>query len=395
MKKNKIDWFLKARFGMFIHWGLYSLPGRGEWVMYHERIPPEVYAPLADRFNPSRFDPDAWAALAKSTGMEYMVLTTRHHDGFCLFDSKDSDFTSVKTAARRDFVAEYVKACRRAGLKVGLYYSLGDWRFGFPKINDSVDGAARMLRQAHAQVRELMTQYGKIDILWYDGGWCYPSLPDDGQREVARFWKARKLNAMVRELQPHILINNRSGLPEDFGTPEQHIRAEKPGRGWECCMTIGDERGWGYLRYDPTPKTATVLIQTLATCASQGGNFLLNVSPKADGVIPAVQRKTLEKIGLWMKVNAQSIHGTSRAPFGGGSAGMCSAKGKKVYLHVFRWPGRELVLPEVKGNIISAKIVATRKSAIIDKTPDGRVLLRNLPPKPVDKSDTVIEITVA
>jgi len=275
MKRTK--WFREAKLGIFVHWGIYSLPARGEWVMLTERIPGDEYVQLARRFNPKRFDAQEWVSIAKEAGMKYMVLTTRHHDGFCLFDSKVSDFTSVKTAAG----AEYVKACRRAKLKVGLYYSLGDWKFGFPKVSDSREGARAMVEQAHIQVRELMSQYGKIDILWYDGGWVYPSRPDDGPEEQIKFWQSKKLNSMVRKLQPHILINNRSGLSEDFDTPEQHSTPSGPGRIWETCMTMNDS--WGYSAGDHTWKSSTQLIHELTDIVSKGGNYLLNIGPKAAG----------------------------------------------------------------------------------------------------------------
>ncbi|MCX8183670.1 MAG: alpha-L-fucosidase, partial [Crenarchaeota archaeon] len=224
--EKRMSWWVEARFGMFIHWGLYAIPARGEWVMYCERIPKNEYARLAQKFNPKRFDADKWVELAKQAGARYMVLTTRHHDGFCLWDSSVSDFTSVKTAARRDFVAEYVEACRKAGMRIGFYYSLLDWRWPAywdgPEKNP--EGWKEFRNYVHAQVRELLTNYGKIDILWYDGGW--PHSPDA--------WGSEQLNAMVRSLQPEIIINNRSGLPGDFDTPEQRIEVSH--RPWEACM---------------------------------------------------------------------------------------------------------------------------------------------------------------
>ena len=221
-----------------------------------ELIPTDEYAQLAKQFKPRKFGADAWAQLAKEAGAKYMVLTTRHHDGFCLFDSKASmdDFTSVRSAAGRDFVAEYVEAVRRAGLKVGFYYSWLDWRFpGYFDVKGNPKSAKAMVAQAHAQIEELMTNYGKIDILWYDGGWV-PGLQGD---EIAEFWGAKKVNAMLRKLQPHIIINNRSGLPEDLDTPEQHVTASAAGRGWESCMTMGDSCGWGYIHNNPNFKTVT------------------------------------------------------------------------------------------------------------------------------------------
>ena len=227
---ERMAWFHQARFGMFIHWGLYSVLSRGEWVMLAERIPKEEYAKLAEQFNPGDFSADAWVKLAQEAGMKYIVLTTRHHDGFCLFDSKVSDFTSVKTAAKRDFVAEYVEACRKAGMRVGLYYSLLDWRFpGYHEGREkNPTSTAAMVEQAHSQVKELMGDYGKIDVLWYDGGW----VPGVDVKDVAQYWRAEELNRMVRELQPEIITNNRSGQDEDIDTRNKMLlpqKREEPG----------------------------------------------------------------------------------------------------------------------------------------------------------------------
>lgn len=388
--EERIKWFHKARFGMFIHWGLYAIPARGEWVMLQEQIPAEEYAELAKKFKPSKFDADAWVALAKEAGMKYMVLTTRHHDGFCLFDSQVSDFTSVKTAAKRDFVAEFVKACRRGRMKIGFYYSLLDWRFrGYHVGKDKDPGSVEaMVQQAHAQVRELMTNYGKIDIMWYDGGWV-PELP---REQIADYWRSRELNEMVRSLQPHIIINNRSGLEEDLDTPEQHVTASRPGRGWESCMTIGDSCGWGYIRHNPNMKTVTQLIQHLVNAAAGEGNYLLNVGPKADGTIQREYVERLRAIGKWMKVNGESIYGSQRCPFGGGIIGTTTARDNTAYLHVFRWPGEEACIPRVGNKVKSATILATGKRAKVHQLPNGRLFLRGLPTRPPDKHDTVIRL---
>jgi alpha-L-fucosidase len=389
--KNYNEWFNQAKFGMFIHWGLYSLIGKGEWIMRHELISKDEYAKFAKKFNPSKNAPKEWAALAKKTGMKYMVFTSRHHDGFCLFDSKASDFTSSKTASGCDFVAEYVKACRNEGLKVGIYYSLGDWRFGFPKISGTPKEAKKMVQQAHEQVRELMTNYGKIDILWYDGGWVYPSMPEDGAKEVAKFWQARKLNKMVRELQPDILINNRSGLKCDFGTPEQHVLPEK-GRLWECCMTIGSEHSWGYVKNDPAIKTAGQLIDTLVTSSSLGGNYLLNIGPKADGSVPKILKKSIAKIETWMKLNGESIYGSESSEISCMSAGIASVNNGHYYFHVLRWPGKEFTLTNVKGKIKSATILKTGQKIKIEDKGNNRFLLKKLSVAPPDPYDTVIKL---
>ena len=397
---DRMRWFHQARFGMFIHWGVYAIPARGEWVMYNESIPAREYAPLAQRFDPRRFDPDAWAALAKGAGMKYMVLTSRHHDGFSLFDSKVSDFTAPKTAAGRDLLAAYVRACRRAGLKVGFYYSLLDWRFpgyfGGPEKDPA--GWEQCVRYWHAQVRELCTQYGKLDLLWYDGGWV-PWTRGDRDSKSAPLedpWRAKECNAMVRELQPHIIINNRSGterasVPEDYDTPEQHVTASTGGRAWESCMTINDN--WGYCAGDHNWKTTTQLIHNLVRCASGGGNYLLNVGPKADGAIPAPSVKRLQEIGEWMQVNGESIYGCGVAPFGAGASGLTTAKGNTVYVHVFYWPGEELYLPPVKARLLSARLLASGDKLKVDQRPD-RVFLRGLPRQAPDRLDSVIVLKV-
>ncbi|MBS7609484.1 alpha-L-fucosidase [Candidatus Bathyarchaeota archaeon] len=221
MNREKGMWFREARFSMFIHWGLYSLLGRGEWVMYLEQMPASEYAKLSRKFNPTKFKAEEWVLYAREARMRYMVLTSRHHDGFSLFDSKVSDYTAPKTAAGRDLVEEFIKACHKAGMRVGLYYSLLDWRWpaywNGPKKDP--EGWSNFLEYVHIQVEEICSNYGRLDILWYDGAWPY--APED--------WKSAELNAKVRKLQPEILINNRSRLPEDFDTPEQYIRARRRG----------------------------------------------------------------------------------------------------------------------------------------------------------------------
>ena len=388
--RERMDWFHEARFGLFIHWGLYSLLGRGEWSMLEERIPPAEYAKLASRFKPKKFDAFAWADMAAQAGMKYAVLTTRHHDGFCLYDSEVSDFTSVKTAAKRDFVAEYVDAFRRAGLKVGFYYSLLDWRFpGYWNPKKHRDSADAMIEQYHAQVKELMTNYGTIDVLWYDGHWI------DGVKNLGRFWRAREINAWVREKQPHILINNRSGVDEDLDTPEQHVTASKPGRGWESCMTMGDSCGWGYIRNNPNMKSETQLLQHLVTAAAGEGNFLLNVGPKPDGTIRKSERRRLKSVGKWLQTNGEAIYGLQRCTLKNGMLGLWTAKGKTAYLHIFRWPGREAVTPLVGSNVKSATLLATGHPVEFRIEHNGRLVLSGLPKKPPHPSVSVIKIEFA
>lgn len=391
--RERMKWFHQARFGMFIHWGLYSLLGRGEWTMFCERIPKDQYAKLADRFNPSKFDANAWAGLAARAGAKYVVLTTRHHDGFCLFDSRVSDFTSVKTRARRDFVAEYVTALRKAGLKVGFYYSLLDWRFpGYFARDKYRDSAAKMVAQFHDQVRELMTNYGKIDVLWYDGGW---SARGESAASLAKFWGSKKVNAMVRKLQPHILINNRSGIDEDLDTPEQHVTASMPGRGWESCMTIGDSCGWGYIHNNPNMKTVPQLLQNLVTAAAGEGNYLLNIGPKPDGTVRKEEQTRLLAMGDWLKVNGEAIYGSSRCDLNGGMLGMWTGKGNAGYLHIFRWPGHEAVVPLVKTKAVSAELMGSRQRLTVRQECNGRLVIGGLPKTPPHPAVSVVKVTFA
>lgn len=399
---ERMKWFNEARFGMFVHWGLYSIPARGEWGMSVERIPVDEYAKLAEKFNPTKFNADKWTKLAKEAGMRYMVFTTRHHDGFCLFDSKVSNFTSVKTAAKRDFVAEYVKACRKAGLKIGFYYSLLDWRFpGCFNREKFPESFEAMVNQAHEQVRELMSNYGKIDYLFYDGEWI-PGVEtkrtftvSEECSEIAHLWRSKELNIMVRQLQPNIIINNRSGLSEDVDTPEQHVVTSKEGRCWESCMTIGDF--WGYIKNNPNLKTTAQLIQYLVTAASGGGNYLLNVGPKPDGIIQREFVVRLKEIGKWMRVNGESIYGSERIPsgfglWGAGMLGMATAKGNTVYFHIFRWPGEIATIPAIKNNVLSARILTTSKKIKFEKKDNGVLILEDLPKDPPDKCDSVIQV---
>jgi alpha-L-fucosidase len=334
------------------------------------------------------------AALAAKAGAKYTVITTRHHDGFCLFDSKVSDFTAPKTAAGRDFVAEYVKAARKAGLRIGFYYSLLDWRFpGYFEPKKYRKSAEAMVRQAHEQVRELMTNYGRIDVLWYDGGWS--AQGDVPAEKMAQFWRARELNAMVRRMHPRILINNRSRLGEDLDTPEQHVTASEPGRGWESCMTMGDSCGWGYIRNNPNMKTATQLLQNLVTAAAGEGNYLLNIGPKGDGSVREEESQRLLAMGAWLRTNGQAIYGSQRCDLPGGMIGTWTRRGNTGYLHVFRWPGREAVVPCVATKATSAVVLQTGRKAKVRREHNGRLVISGLPARPPHPHVTVIKVRFA
>ncbi len=378
---ERLAWWREAAFGMFIHWGVYAIPGRGEWIMYQEHIPVDEYAALAEQFQPRHYNPREWVALAKAAGMKYMVMTTRHHDGYCLFDSQVSEFSSVKTGAKRDLIAEFVQACREADMRIGFYYSLVDWRFPdvLPfNVKREPDVYSPMIEQAHAQVRELLTNYGTIDILWYD--MMYPADPV--------LWRSEELNAMARELQPDILINNRAGVPADFETPENSVT---PGaKGWESCYTMN--RSWAWCPYDTNYKPAAELIRLLASCASQGGNLLLNVSPDREGRIPGEQVDRLREIGQWMNVYGRSIYGAVKSPIDAPSLGMTTRVGNKIYLQCQRWPGSTAPLAWIGDNLVSAKVLATGQPARIEQRGD-RVWLHDLPAYPPDKHMNVIELT--
>jgi alpha-L-fucosidase len=378
-----MQWWSDARFGMFIHWGVYAIPARGEWVMYQEHIPHEEYAPLAKQFTPNRYDADEWVRLAKSAGMKYMVLTSRHHDGFSLFDSQYSNFTAPKTAAKRDLLREYVEACHRGGMRVGFYYSLLDWRYPayFRGPQKDPEGWAELVDYVHAQVRELCSNYGQLDILWYDGGWPY----------TAEDWRSEELNAMARSLQPDIIINNRSQTPEDFDTPEQHVSASKAGRHWEACMTLNDS--WGYNEADDNWKTAKQALMYLVRCAHGGGNFLLNVGPKADGSIPKESERVLQDVGKWLDRNGGSIYGTTRATVDGTafgtSTGLSTVRGNTLYMHVFRWPGREITFSRIGNRVRSVHLLESGNEVKFEQR-DDRVMLNGLPRRAPNDLDTVL-----
>jgi alpha-L-fucosidase len=397
--EERTRWFHQARFGMFIHFGLYSLLERGEWVMFRERIRPDEYDRLADRFAPERFNPREWARTAVEAGMKYAVFTARHHDGYCLYDSKVSDFTSVKRAAKRDFVAEYVEAFREAGLKIGLYYSVLDWRFpGYFEPSKYPESAAALVQQLHDQVRELLTNYGPIDELWYDGDWV--SVGRRNPASIADFWRAEELNAMVRELQPQILINNRCGVKADLDTPEQHVTASEPGRAWEACMTICHPAGWGYVRHITDFKSVPELLQHLIKAASGEGNFLLNVGPKPDGTLRDEETSRLRAMGQWLKVYSEGIYGSQRCdiPSDGppeAGNGVWTRKGKTGYLFLSRWPGAEMVVPLVQTKALSATVMGTPICATIRQEYNHRLVLSGLPDQPPHPDVSVIKIEFA
>jgi alpha-L-fucosidase len=336
--------------------------------MFNERISVGEYAKLAERFDAQGYNPAQWARTAKAAGMRYMVLTTRHHDGFCLFDSKVSTFTSVHSAARRDLVAEFVAACRAEGLKVGFYYSPMDWRFPgyfFPELYH--ENALEMKEQCWAQIRELMTNYGKIDILWYDGEWLAHggiSWGKDGwsRREdwekteylnTSFFWDSDKLNTMVRELQPDIIINNRSGWEGDFKIRERHIGGMRTDMMWEACDTIATS-AWGWIPDIPL-LTLRECITRLVSTVTRDGNYLLNVGPTAEGILEDRMKMRLKQIGEWLDQYGLSLYGTRGGPFLPGEWGGAVYRDNVVYLHILEWREDKLTLPALPVKLVAAR----------------------------------------
>jgi len=363
----RLQWWRDAKFGLFITWGLYAIPGRGEWVQWNEQIPVNEYAKLADQFAPTNFTPASWAAFAKAAGMKYTVLVTRHHDGFALFADGTNTFTSVQSAADRDFVAEYVQAVRAAGLCVGVYYSPLDWRFpGYIMPDLQRESAEAMRDQYHRQIIELLSHYGKLDVLWFDGGgtnW----LSFGGQWQGAQWlkrpkpqpyhggfnWRDDEVYAQLRRWQPDVVINGRADMPEDFHSREgwQALGDFDNNRPWELCVPIAG--AWGYqphLKLRPLKD----YIQLLAKVAGRDGNLLINVGPDRNGKIDEPQAECLREIGAWLNQYGESIYATCGGPFLPGNWGVSTRRDKTIYLHVLKWPGEKLVLPGIPAKVIKA-----------------------------------------
>ena len=374
---KKTDWFRQARYGMFIHYGLYSLLGRHEWAMCLERIPFEEYRKLAGRFNPEKLNMNDWAKLARDSGMRYMCLTTRHQEGFALFDSRASDFNSAR-ACGRDLIKEYVEACRRHNLRIGLYYSVADGGDeGFlagPKKDPA--GWKKFVSVAQEQLVELMTNYGKVDYLFYDG--CPP--PET--------WGCREINKEIRRLQPEILISDRCGLEEDVKSAEQHTIGD-PGKLWESCMTLN--QSWGYNYGDSDWKSVRKVLRDLLSCAHNGGNFLLNVGPRADGTIQKEALGILREVGAWLEKNGEALYGTEPHPFDYADQKLSTAKGNVAYIPLHFYHGSETTVAGIGNRVKSVSILCTGQK--IEHRQDGnRVFMTGLPKKPPDPLFTVLKL---
>ncbi|MBQ4383991.1 MAG: alpha-L-fucosidase [Firmicutes bacterium] len=312
---SKKQWWRDCKVGMFIHWGLYSILGRGEWVRFNEQIPDEEYEALTERFDGSGCDMREWVSLAKDMGARYMVMVARHHDGFSLWDSPGSykAFTSMNSAAHRDFIREYTDACHEAGLYTGIYYSNMDWRFpGYFDPEGKPESALRMKQQAYDQVRELCSRYGKVDILWYDGSWLAHKGSDTS---AAWLWEPIKLNTMARSYNPDMLINPRSGWEGDFYCDEgsHEVKGSIIPVPWEKSMCICSGTSWGWIPNDP-PLSLDRLITMLVNVIARDGNLLLNIGPRGDGSIPEEVAARAREFGAWLKENGEAVYGTRGGP---------------------------------------------------------------------------------
>ena len=406
---QRIAWWREARLGMFLHWGVYAIPGRGEWVQWDEQIPTDQYAKLADQFHPEHFDADAWARIAKAGGMKYMVLTARHHDGFALFDDPGSNFTAMKSAAHHDFVADYASAVRKAGLGVGLYYSPLDWRFpGFYFPDLYRQNAVELREQYQRQIGELASNYGKLDILWFDGGgneWLgfggleftgsgWRTRPQSKPYSGRFDWQDVQTVARLRQLQPDLILNDRTNAPADFRSREGDgalgdFDNQHP---WELCTTI-TEGAWGY-QPNAKVKPLVQLLRLLVGAAGRDGNMLLNVGPRPNGQIDPAQAERLREMGQWLGQYGESIYGTRGGPWLPGEYGVSTHRGTQVYVHVLHPPRNQtLVLPALPVRVVSAKLLqAGAASGNLPFLQTAQTLTFNLPAGPVDEIDTVLKL---
>ncbi len=415
----RMQWWRESRFGLFIHWGIYSVPAGdwngnttyAEWIRNQAEIPLDTYDKFVEQFNPVKFDADEWVRTAKGAGMKYIVITSKHHDGFCMFDSKYTDFDIMSTPFKKDVLKELSKACKKGGIKLCFYYSIMDWhhpdylpRRGWEK-NRSTKGAdfERYVQYMKNQLKELVTNYGDIGVLWFDGEW-------------ENTWNEKRginLYNYVRSLRSDIIINNRvdpnrGGLtgfsPDgvtigDFGTPEQQIPSTGlPGVDWESCMTMNDH--WGYNKNDKNFKSAKSIIQMLADISSKGGNYLLNVGPTSKGIFPPESTEILGEVGKWMKVNSESIYGTTAGPFRQLIWGRCTQKNigsnTRLYLHVFDWPeDGKLIVPGIFSEAIRSYLLADENKTNLKVERNEDALIISVPLKAPDENNSIVVLDVA
>lgn len=370
------SWFVHSRFGMFIHWGLYALPARHEWVKNQERLDDAAYQKYFDRFNPDLFDPTEWARLARQAGMKYLVITSKHHEGFCLWDSQYTDYKVTNTPYGKDLLGPVVEAFRSEGLRIGFYYSLLDWRHpDFPidghhplrdhpqaaRLNEGRD-IRRYAEYMRHQIRELLTRFGPLDILWTDfsyPGFTYKGMPGKGRQD----WQSEKIYQLIRELAPDIILNNRLDLqdvPPDIYTPEQYQPArwlEVGGQPvvWEACQTFSGS--WGYHRDETTWKSPEQLVQMLVNTVSCGGNLLMNVGPTGRGAFDQRARDALQVYADWMALHSRAIYGCTQSDFTPPPDVRYTQNGNRLYAHIFAWPFRHLRLPGLAGQVVYAQLL--------------------------------------
>ncbi len=372
-KAQRLKWWTDARFGMFIHWGLYASPARHEWVKNAERMTNEQYQKYFEVFNPDMYDPHEWAKMAKAAGMKYVVLTAKHHEGFCLFDSKFTDYKSVNTPYGKDIIKEYVEAFRAEGLKVGFYYSLIDWHhpdYTIDRVHplrQASDSAYSRLNKGRDmnkyreyiknQVRELLTNYGEISIIWFD--FSFPGKNGKGRSD----WDSENILKLARSLQPGIIVDDRLDLSDveggwDFTTPEQVKVSKWPevnGKRvpWETCQTFSGS--WGYYRDETSWKSPAQLLELLIESVSKGGNLLLNVGPTARGVFDYRAQDRLKSMGEWMKYNYRSIYGCTEAPAGftapANTLLTFNPVTKRLYVHLLAYPMGSLTLSGIGDKV--------------------------------------------
>jgi alpha-L-fucosidase len=419
-RDERMQWWRDARFGMFIHWGVYSVPagtykgkqisGIGEWIMQNAKIPVAEYEKFAKQFNPVKFNAEQWLQIAKNAGMKYIVITSKHHEGFCLWDSKVSKYDIMDTAPfKRDILKELSVACKKQGVRLCFYHSIMDWHHSdaqapfYPNYNDDKRTNPNFSRYVKTymkpQLKELIVNYGPLGVLWFDGEWIKDWTEPQGI----------DLYNYVRSLQPDILINNRVGkgrksmqgmtkegyFAGDFGTPEQEIPPTGlAGVDWETCMTMNDT--WGFKSYDDNWKSKEDLIRKLVDIASKGGNFLLNVGPTSEGLIPEASVERLAAMGEWMAKNSESIYGTTASPFEKLPWGKCTAKPGKLYLHVFDWPENgELEVPMPRSDVQNAYLFARKDRAeLLLGSDDNGNLVVTVPQRVPDKIDTVVMLVM-
>lgn len=377
--------FVDSRYGLFVHYGLFSMLERGEWVMNRERLRADEMRSLAERFDPGAFDAEYICDLAVACGMRYINLTTMHHEGFRLYDTELSDF-NAKAVCGRDLVAELVAAARARGLRISLYHSLNNWTDQPDGVQalESRDAYEEFIANTHARIRELVTRFNPVDVLWYDGWWPFS----------AEGWKALEMNALARAVQPHLLFNGRNGLPGDFGTPEGHMSAPTPWRPWEACITLNDH--WGFHCGDHNWKSPAAVVKLLSAAAAGKGNLLINVGPRGDGAIPTESVRILRRVGRWLETHGEAVFDTDPFTFGlmsreghngdWSDLGPRSLRGKSLYQWTLYWPGTELTIAGLNTEVEAVTLLGEEGEKSCEfRQAEGKVTVTGLPETPPDE----------